>query len=94
MGLLPLIAADFGVSEDTASTIISAYALGTVVGAPGVAALTAKLPRRRLILILLGLIVVGAGLGFGSSALAGAALSVAAVVLRVVAARLARHSAR
>ena len=59
MGLLPLIAADFGVSEDTASTIISAYALGVVVGAPGVAALTAKLPRRRLILILLGLIVAG-----------------------------------
>ncbi|WP_422865770.1 hypothetical protein [Corynebacterium phoceense] len=67
MGLLPLTAADFGVSEDTASAIISAYALG---------------------------VVVGAGLGFGSPALAGAALSAAAVVLCVVAARLARSSAR
>lgn len=93
-----------------------ALALGVVVGAPGVAALTAKLPRRRLVLILLGRIaaalnqsalntanaggaavgglVVGAGLGFGSTALAGAALSVTAVVFCVVAARLARSSAR
>ena len=33
MGLLPLIAEDFGVSEDTASTLITTYALGVVVGA-------------------------------------------------------------
>lgn len=54
MGLLPLIAEDFGVSEDTASTLITTYALGVVVGAPLIAAFTGKLPRRRLILLLIG----------------------------------------
>ena len=59
MGLLPLIAEDFGVSEDTASTLITTYALGVVVGAPLIAAFTGKLPRRRLILLLIGFLVVG-----------------------------------
>ena len=59
MGLLPLIAEDFGVSEDPASTLITTYALGVVVGAPLIAAFTGKLPRRRLILLLIGFLVVG-----------------------------------
>lgn len=59
MGLLPLIAEGFGVSEDTASTLITTYALGVVVGAPLIAAFTGKLPRRRLILLLIGFLVVG-----------------------------------
>lgn len=59
MGLLPLIAEDFGVSEDTASTLITTYALGVVVGAPLIAAFTGKLPRRRLVLLLIGFLVVG-----------------------------------
>ena len=32
MGLLPLIADDFGITEDTASVVIAVYALGVVVG--------------------------------------------------------------
>lgn len=59
MGLLPLIAADFGISEDHASTLIAIYALGVVVGAPLIAAFTGKLPRRRLILLLIAFLVVG-----------------------------------
>ncbi|WP_371259785.1 MFS transporter [Corynebacterium sp. HMSC04H06] len=59
MGLLPLIAGDLGVTEDQASAVISAYALGVVVGAPGVAALTARQPRRRLVIVLLAVIVAG-----------------------------------
>jgi MFS transporter, DHA1 family, inner membrane transport protein len=55
MGLLPDIAAGFGISEPTAGHVISAYALGVVVGAPTIAALTARVPRRAL---LLGLMVV------------------------------------
>jgi MFS transporter, DHA1 family, inner membrane transport protein len=55
MGLLPDIAASLGVSEPTAGHVISAYALGVVVGAPLIAALTARMPRRTL---LLGLMVV------------------------------------
>lgn len=55
MGLLPDIASSFGISEPTAGHVISAYALGVVVGAPVIAALTARLPRKAL---LLGLITV------------------------------------
>ena len=55
MGLLPDIAAGFHVSEPTAGHVISAYALGVVVGAPLIASLTARVERKRL---LLGLMVV------------------------------------
>ncbi|MCS5478583.1 MFS transporter [Corynebacterium sp. YIM 101645] len=53
MGLLPLIAEDFTVTEDQAGHIISAYALGVVVGAPVITALTGLVPRRRLLLLLM-----------------------------------------
>jgi DHA1 family inner membrane transport protein len=39
--------------------MISAYALGVVVGAPTIAALTARVARKRLLLGLLGLFIVG-----------------------------------
>ncbi|MFH5230148.1 MFS transporter [Antrihabitans spumae] len=54
MGLLPDIASGIGVSEPTAGHVISAYALGVVVGAPLLAAATARLPRK---LVLIGLMV-------------------------------------
>ncbi|WP_035720101.1 MFS transporter [Gordonia shandongensis] len=54
MGLLPNIADDIGVAEPTAGHIISAYALGVVVGAPVIAVLAARVSRRSL---LIGLMV-------------------------------------
>lgn len=59
MGLLPLIAEDFSISEDQAGHIISAYALGVVIGAPLITATTGKIPRRRLLLILMVAFTVG-----------------------------------
>ncbi|WP_319453762.1 MULTISPECIES: MFS transporter [unclassified Mycobacterium] len=55
MGLLPDIASSLGVTEPTAGHVISAYALGVVVGAPLIASLTARMERKTL---LLGLMVV------------------------------------
>jgi MFS transporter, DHA1 family, inner membrane transport protein len=55
MGLLPDISKSLGITEPTAGHIISAYALGVVVGAPLIAALTARMERKTL---LLGLMVV------------------------------------
>ena len=49
MGLLPEIAAGVGVSIPQAGHVISAYALGVVVGAPLIAIFGAKLPRRALL---------------------------------------------
>ena len=62
MGLLSTIASDLQVSEDAAGTIITAYALGVVVGAPIIATVTGPLPRRRLLLWLILAVVVGNGL--------------------------------
>jgi DHA1 family inner membrane transport protein len=58
MGLLPQIADGVGVSIPSAGHVISAYALGVVVGAPVIAIFGAKLPRRAL---LIGLMAAYAG---------------------------------
>ncbi|MDB5413238.1 MAG: araJ [Rubritepida sp.] len=55
MSLLPNFAPGLGIDEPTAGHVISAYALGVVVGAPIIAVLAAKVPRRSL---LIGLMIV------------------------------------
>ncbi|NED33363.1 MFS transporter [Streptomyces sp. SID8499] len=59
MGLLPDVADDLGISIPTAGHLVSAYALGVVIGAPLLAALTSKLPRRHVLIGLMVLFVVG-----------------------------------
>jgi MFS transporter, DHA1 family, inner membrane transport protein len=72
MGLLPDIADGVGVDIPTAGHVISAYALGVVVGAPVLAALGARLPRRGLLVALMAAFLlgnVGSALAPGSSSL-------------------------
>jgi DHA1 family inner membrane transport protein len=59
MGLLPDIAAGLGVTEPMAGHVISAYALGVVIGAPLIAALTARVPRKALLLGLMAVFTLG-----------------------------------
>ena len=59
MGLLPNVAETYQVSIPTAGYVISAYALGVVIGAPIIAILSARLPRRTLLLALMGVFAVG-----------------------------------
>ncbi|GGT33879.1 MFS transporter [Streptomyces kurssanovii] len=59
MGLLPEVAADFGVSIPTSGLLVTGYALGVVVGAPLMTALGAKVSRKRMLMLLMGLFVVG-----------------------------------
>ena len=59
MGLLPNVAEGVGVSVPTAGHVISAYALGVVVGAPLLVAIGAKMPRKTLALGLMALFTVG-----------------------------------
>ena len=59
MGLLPEVAADFGVTEQAAGWLISGYALSVVVGALGLTALTTKLPRKPVLVGLLVLFIIG-----------------------------------
>ena len=59
MGVLPDIADGVGVDIPTAGHIVSFYALGVVVGAPVIAALSARLPRRALLVALMAAFLVG-----------------------------------
>lgn len=59
MGLLPNVAEGVGVSVPTAGHVISAYALGVVVGAPLLVAVSAKMARKTLALSLMALFTVG-----------------------------------
>ncbi|MFG2029472.1 MFS transporter [Streptomyces sp. NPDC048825] len=59
MGLLPNVADDLYISIPTAGHLVSAYALGVVVGAPLLAAVTAKMSRRKVLIGLMALFVAG-----------------------------------
>ncbi|WP_380171090.1 MFS transporter [Kineococcus sp. DHX-1] len=75
MGLLPQMAESFDVSIAAAGWLISAYALGVVVGAPTLTALTHSWPRKRVLTALMGLFVAGhaaTALAPGFEALIGA----------------------
>ena len=50
MGLLPDVADDLGISVPTAGYLVSAYALGVVIGAPLLTAVGARVPRKRMLL--------------------------------------------
>jgi len=59
MGLLPDVARDFGVSAPVAGMLVSGYAFGVTVGAPILAILTARWPRKRALVSLMGLFILG-----------------------------------
>ncbi|MFF8446153.1 MFS transporter [Streptomyces leeuwenhoekii] len=59
MGLLPDVADDLHISIPTAGHLVSAYALGVVIGAPLLAAATARLSRRTVLIGLMVLFVAG-----------------------------------
>ena len=59
MGLLPEVAADFGVSVPVAGYLISGYALSVAVGAVLVTAAVTRLPRKTVLGGLMVLFVVG-----------------------------------
>ncbi|MGO6883651.1 MFS transporter [Rhizobium ruizarguesonis] len=59
MGLLPNVAETFSVTTPQAGYVISAYALGVVVGAPVIAVLAAKMARRTLLLMLMLIFAAG-----------------------------------
>ena len=59
MGLMPEIARGLGINEPQVGHVISAYALGVVVGAPLLAILGARLSRRTLLLALMVFYALG-----------------------------------
>jgi DHA1 family inner membrane transport protein len=68
MGLLPEVAADIGTTIPQAGHVISAYALGVVIGAPVLAVLAAGMGRRALLVALMAVFALG---NFASAAAPG-----------------------
>lgn len=58
MGLLPDIARDLVVSIPTAGYLISAYALGVVIGAPTLVIMTRNYPPKKVLLLLAAMLAV------------------------------------
>jgi DHA1 family inner membrane transport protein len=59
MGLLPEMAADLGVGIPKAGLLVSGYALSVTFGSPLVAVALSRLDRRRALLVLVGLFILG-----------------------------------
>ncbi|MET1076405.1 MAG: MFS transporter [Pseudomonas sp.] len=59
VGLLPTIAQDLGVDLPSAGLLVSLYALGVAIGAPVLTALSARMPRKLLLLALMLLFTLG-----------------------------------
>jgi DHA1 family inner membrane transport protein len=59
MGLLPDISRDLAVSIPLAGQLVTAYALGVVIGAPLLAIATSSMPRKRVLLLTVGIFVIG-----------------------------------
>ncbi|WP_392670028.1 MFS transporter [Streptomyces sp. LN785] len=59
MGLLPDVADDLVTSVPTAGYLVSAYAIGVVLGAPLLTAVGSRVPRRRMLLLLTAMFTLG-----------------------------------
>jgi len=59
MGMLPSIATDLGVSIPAAGLLVSAYAVGVLIGAPLMTLATGKVPRRYLLIGLMAIFTLG-----------------------------------
>ncbi|MFD3611315.1 MFS transporter [Streptomyces atroolivaceus] len=59
MGLLPDVAVDFQVSIPAAGFLVTGYALGVVLGAPLMTVLGTRVTRKRMLMLLMGLFIVG-----------------------------------
>ncbi|MFF0161114.1 MFS transporter [Streptomyces sp. NPDC005263] len=58
-GLLPELAGDLGVSVSHAGLLITAFAIGMIVGAPTMAMATLRLPQRRTLILALSVFCLG-----------------------------------
>lgn len=59
MGLLPELSRDFAVTIPKAGALVTGYALSVTIGAPLVALATAQMERKRALLLLMGVFILG-----------------------------------
>ncbi|CAM3952958.1 MFS transporter [Cohnella lubricantis] len=70
VGLLPLIADDLHISVRIAGLTVTLYALGVTVGAPILTSLTARVPRKMLLLWIMVVFIAGNSLAAGAQGIA------------------------
>lgn len=58
-GLIPGVAAEFGIPVHTAGYLATSYALGVFIGAPLLIALGARLPQKAMLMALMGFFIFG-----------------------------------
>src|SRR5688572_29252610 len=59
MGVLPEVAGEFGVMIPTAGWLVTGYALGVVLGAPLLTVLGTRVSRKKMLILLMVLFIVG-----------------------------------
>ncbi|GAA3159524.1 MULTISPECIES: MFS transporter [Streptomyces] len=59
MGLLPEIAADYGVTIPAAGLLVTGYAIGVVIGAPLMTVLGTRIGRKTMLMLLMGFFTAG-----------------------------------
>lgn len=59
LGLLLNVAQDFSISVSEAGFLVTAYAIGVVIGAPVLTPILARYPRKQVIVFLLGMFTLG-----------------------------------
>lgn len=58
-GILPAVSSDLGISIPVAGNLVSLYALGVAIGGPLLATFAGRYPRKRLLLIYVGVFAIG-----------------------------------
>lgn len=62
VGLLPTVATDLNITIPSAGLLVSLYAIGVAIGAPILTALTGSIPRKKLLIWLMIVFILGNGL--------------------------------
>lgn len=62
VGVMPMLVSAFDLKLSTAGLTVSVYAAGIMVGAPLLTAWTTGLPRKKLLLAVMGMFIIGNGL--------------------------------
>ncbi len=62
VGLLPTVATDLKITIPSAGLLVSLYAIGVAIGAPILTALTGSIPRKKLLIWLMIVFILGNGL--------------------------------
>lgn len=58
-GILPAVSTDLAISIPVAGYLVSLYALGVAIGGPVLATFTGRFPRKRLLMVYVGIFCVG-----------------------------------